>query len=472
MPRWTLSLPKNTRNLAGSIHRLNGTRTAKNDSLLHATIPLGNPCARPHPKGVRVDIDLGTTTLDQQIAAAQALLDSAGLVDALQALVRIPSVYNPALPNGNEIEAANLIASMLDTWNIPYRTREAAPSRPNIVADIHGTRSGPLLVFEGHTDVVTAGDRAAWSIDPFAGEIRDARLYGRGACDMKGGLAAMLFAARAIHESGTDFAGTIRLAILADEEGLMQGAKGFVADGELDNAAAAIICEPEGDRVCIAQKGAIRLRVTLSGKMAHGAMPEEGANPITALGEVINCCRRLERDIQAEHPPHPLLGPFYLTPTVALAGEREQGNVIPARAELLLDIRTTPSHDHLSVIERISTEVAHAGAEIDGISHRVEVIDDRPATETDPNAPIVAAVIAAHEAETGTTPPFGGVPGSTDGTIFWAATRLPLVTYGPGITTLPHQADEFVDLDEVIRYARTYIAAALRYFDQMERERG
>jgi len=423
-------------------------------------------------KGVRLETDRVTTSLEERIAAAQARLDRRGLLDALRALVQIPSVYDPAVPDGNERLAANFVAGLLDDWNIEYRSREVAPNRPNIVADIDGVRPGPLLVFEGHTDVVTAGDRAAWDVDPFAGEIRDGRLYGRGACDMKGGLAAMLFAARALHESGSEFAGTIRLAVLADEEGLMRGAKGFVADGELDGAAAAIICEPEGDRVCIAQKGAIRLRVTLAGRMAHGAMPEEGANPITALGLIVSRCRTLEREIQSENPPHPLLGPFYLTPTVALAGEREQGNVIPSSAELLLDIRTTPANDHATTIERVTAAVSAAVADVNGVTCQVEVIDDRPSTETDPEDPVVQSVIAAHRAETGQHPPFGGVPGSTDGTIFWAATRVPLVTYGPGITTLPHQADEYVDLDEVVRYARTYIAAALRFFDLMERGGG
>lgn len=413
-----------------------------------------------------------SATLEQRIVAAQSRLDERGLIETLRTLVRIPSVYDPDEPDGNEREAAAFVATLLKGWGIDCRSREVAPNRPNVVADVAGARPGPLLIFEGHTDVVTAGDRSAWSVDPFGGEIRDRRLYGRGACDMKAGLAAMLYAARAIHEAGRDFPGTIRLAILADEEGLMLGAKGFVADGELDGAMAAIVCEPEGDRVCIAQKGAIRLRVALTGKMAHGAMPEEGANPVAALGAVISRARALEHDIQAEHSPHPLLGAFYLTPTVALAGERQQGNVIPTTAELLFDIRTTPDNDHDAIIEQVTAAISGAVDEIAGVSVEIDLVDDRPSTETDVREPIVRAVVAAHEAETGETPTLGGVPGSTDGTIFWAATGVPLVTYGPGITTLPHQADEYVDLDDVVRYARAYIAAALRYFDLMERGNG
>jgi succinyl-diaminopimelate desuccinylase len=410
----------------------------------------------------------GDPNIESLIDGAQRALDEPGLVDALSALVRIRSVYDPADPNGNEEAVVEHIEHLLASWGLTYTRREAAVRRPNLVVDIPGERPGPVLILEGHTDVVTAGNSDIWSVDPFGAEIRDGRMYGRGTVDMKGGLSAMIFAARAIAESGVPFAGKLRLAILADEEGLMLGAKRFVSDGYLDGATAAIICEPEGDRVCIAQKGAIRLRIHLTGKMAHGAMPLEGANPLIALGEIITACRRLERQLQQEIPADPLLGMVYITPTVTLGGEREQGNVIPAHAEIMLDVRTTSGQDHQALHGRIAGAIDEAVSSVTGVSHHVEVIDDRPSTATDPDDPIVRAVVAAHERSTGSTPPFGGVPGSTDGTIFWAATRIPLVTYGPGSTTLPHQADEYVEVDDVVRYARTYVDAALRYFAMME----
>jgi succinyl-diaminopimelate desuccinylase len=129
-------------------------------------------------------------SLDDRIAAACALLDERGLIEALRTLVRIPSVHDPDVPDGNERQAADYVATLLDAWGMPYTRREVAPNRPNIVVDLPGSRPGPVLIFEGHTDVVTAGDRAVWTVDPFGGEITDGRLYGRGACDMKGGLAS------------------------------------------------------------------------------------------------------------------------------------------------------------------------------------------------------------------------------------------------------------------------------------------
>ncbi|RIK43966.1 MAG: hypothetical protein DCC58_08945 [Chloroflexi bacterium] len=403
-------------------------------------------------------------------SVAQELLDEAGLIRTAQALIRIPSVIDHSRPDGNELAAAEFVAALLDRWGIEYVRRDVAPGRPNIVADLPGRRPGPILVLEGHTDVVTAGDPAAWTYDPFSAEIVDGHLYGRGSVDMKGGLAAMLHAARAIQLAGCDFAGTLRLAVLADEEGLMLGAKAFVADGWLEGVNAAITCEPESDAICIAQKGAIRLRVRLVGRMAHGCMPAEAINPVTALGEVIVALRRLEQEIQSEHNTHPLLGRFHLTPTVALAGAREQGNVIPGAADLFIDIRTTPQHDHTAIHTRVRDAIASAVATVPGAQAVVETLDDRPGTETDPEDPAVQAVLSAHRRATGAPGILGGVPGTTDLTIFWAATRLPVVAYGPGTVTLAHQVDEHVAVADLIRYGRTYIDAVLEYFAMRERE--
>jgi succinyl-diaminopimelate desuccinylase len=405
--------------------------------------------------------------LEQRIQQAIERVDERALIDVLVEVVRIPSVFDPAKVDGNERAVADRIAALLELWGLPYKRWEVVPGRPNIVADLRGG-DGPVLVFEGHMDVVTPGDPAAWNVDPFGGLIEDGKLHGRGAADMKGGLVAMLFAARAIQLAGVGLPGALRLAVLSDEEGMMQGARAFVEQGYLDGVSAAIICEPEGGRVCIAQKGALRIAVGFEGVMAHGCMPDEGANPLMALGEAIVTLRALESEIQAEREPHPLLGSFHLTPTVACGGLPEQANVIPSQASLYLDVRTGPEHDHAEVVERIGRACRDAACNVDGVCLTLNVVDDRPATETPQHDPVVAAAIQAHEQVFGCRPPLGGVPGSTDGTIFWMARRTPLVTWGPGDTTIPHQTNEFVHLDEVCGYARAYAAAALRYFDIVE----
>ncbi|HSR24270.1 MAG TPA: M20/M25/M40 family metallo-hydrolase, partial [Candidatus Eisenbacteria bacterium] len=278
--------------------------------------------------------------------------------------------------------------------------------------------------------------------------------YGRGAADLKGGVAAMLYAAAALAAAGP-FPGRLLLAALADEEGLMLGARDFVRRGHAAGVAGAIICEPEGGEVCVAQKGAIRVIVEAHGRMAHGAMPHQGVNPISPLAELIGRCRELEAALQADWGEHPLLGLPYLTPTFLAAGSADQLNVIPGRARLGLDVRTTPAIDHGSLLARLGAAC--------GDGTRLTVLDDRPATETPAGHPLVRALVGAHELVRGAAPALGGVPGATDGTILWRDAGVPIVTYGPGGKWIAHQVDEFVELDDLVASAEVYVEAARRF---------
>lgn len=409
------------------------------------------------------------TAVAARIARALAALraDEGALERFLIAFVRAASVHDPRAGTTEE-PAARLVHDLLAGWGWTPRWEEVAPGRPNVIAALRGARpdTGRRLIVEGHTDVVTPGDPTAWADPPFAGTMRDGRLYGRGTADMKGGVAAALFAAQAIARTGADFAGTLVLAIVADEEGMMLGIKEFVARGHADGATAALVCEPEGGRVCVAQKGALRLRVTVRGRMAHGAMPESGANPLAALAAFLVGCAALERRLLAEHGEHRYLGKPYLTPTVLDAGAPAQLNVIPAEAVAYLDVRTTPDTPHPALLARLATLARTIEQDHPGRTIAIEVIEDRPPTATDPVEPLVAAVVAAHEAEWGTIPPFGGVPGATDGTILWRERGIPIVTYGPGDTTIPHQVDEFVRLADVHAAARVYVRAILGYLGE------
>lgn len=409
------------------------------------------------------DSDVGLTlpgVIDAAFAVTSRIdhvagIDHAGLVGFVQALVRVPSVFDPAR-GLSEAPAAALIEQRMRDLGLKPVVEEAAPGRPNVIAVVEGGRRGPTLLFEGHTDVVTEGDRADWSHDPFGAEIEDGRLYGRGAADMKAGVAAMLYAAAALAADGP-FPGRLIVAALADEEGLMLGVKDFVRRGHADGVDAAIVCEPEGAEVCIAQKGALRARVDVVGKMAHGAMPQQGRNPIPPLAGFLTACGVLQAELQGERGEHPLLGWDYLTPTVVGAGSLEQVNVIPGTAWAALDIRTTPGLDHAGLLRRLAA-VAPEGL---GLT----VIDDRPPTETPPGHPVVRAVAEAHGRVIGAEPVLGGVPGSTDGTILWRDARIPIVTYGPGGKWIAHQVDEYVELSDIAGSAEVYLEAARLFLE-------
>jgi len=381
----------------------------------------------------------------------------AAAVELTQALVRLPTVVTGDL---DEVEtpAVDLLADLMRSFDWDVEVTEAASGRPNVVAVVAGSGPGRTLMFEGHVDVVTPGDPQAWSFPPFSGNIVDGRLLGRGAADTKSGVAAMIYAARSMQLTG--FLGRIIVGVLADEEGMMAGAKHFAAS-ELAASGidGVIVCEPEGGEVCAVAKGAIRLRIDVQGVMAHGAMPFQGRNPLPTIGSLLMGLSELERQVAESVGTHRHLGDFFLTPTVLTAGEPGQVNVIPASASLYLDVRTVPEVGHnglLHLITRLTEQIA-ADA---GLTALVTVIDDRPPVDTPEDAPVVRALCAAHQAVTGSPAVFGGVPGTTDGTILTRDAGLQTVVYGPGGKWIAHTKDEYVDVADIITATAVYAEAA------------
>jgi succinyl-diaminopimelate desuccinylase len=322
-------------------------------------------------------------------------------------------------------------------------------------------------MFEGHTDVVTEGDRSAWTVDPYSALERDGRIYGRGSADMKSGVAAMMHAVRALQLAGP-FPGRIVVAALVDEEGLMLGAKHFARTPLAAQVDGVVVCEPEEGEICAVAKGAIRILVTLTGGMAHGAMPQHARNPLPVAARLLLAVERVQAELQAEHGRHEHLGEVYLTPTVLLGGDVDQLNVIPAVARVGFDVRTVPGVDHAALVDEVS-RAAHTAAQGSGVAVDVAVVDDRPAVDTPIDHPVVAALAAAHQEVTGQGPVYGGVPGATDGTILTRDAGLATVVYGPGGKWIAHQADEYVEVDDVIRCARVYAETARRFLTGTQR---
>lgn len=381
-----------------------------------------------------------------------------------QDLIRLRTVNTPGAPVVEE-PAADLLERVMTGFGWRVVRDEVAPGRSNVVGVIEGRPGGRTLLFEGHTDVVTPGDPGSWSFDPFAADIVDGRLRGRGSADMKAGLAALVHAARAVQLGG--FAGRLVVAALADEEGMMLGVKHFAAVTAArvapDGIDGAIIGEPEGGEICACAKGAVRVVATLTGRMAHGAMPEQGRNPIPALAPLLTGLAELAADWDTRVGVHPLLGRVYLTPTVAQAGDLAQLNVIPARAGVAVDIRTVPGVDHDELrgqLDRLVTEVAAAH----GLAGELAVLDDRPPVDTAREHPVVAALAAAHRQVHGADAPFGGVPGTTDGTILTRDAGVATVVYGPGGKWIAHQVDEYAEVSDIVACADVFVLAAQLFF--------
>jgi len=397
-----------------------------------------------------------------------AHVDPAELIALTRDLIRLPSVVRPGDPDATEAAVAEYVERWLTKEGLSVEVQPVAPGRPNVLGWIGQPGAGSTLLLEGHTDVVTEGDPAAWTHPPFAAELRDGRIWGRGAADMKGGLAAAMIAAAAIKRSGVRLGGALAVGALVDEEGDMIGVR-HLCDTSIGRAlTAAVICEPEQNELCLEQRGVVWARVTVRGRMAHGAMPEAGANPIAALGTVLSQAPQLERRLRRLCRPSPYLRPPTVTPTTVrspLAGVA-QSNVIPAAAEATLDIRLTSGPDESAIWAEIDRFCREAAARTAGVT-----VDWRPingyrlATRVDRKEPLVKAIAAAVKEVTARPPRFGGVPGSTDGTILRATLGIPIVTCGPGNRLIPHQVDEYVETDELIEAARIYTVAALNFLE-------
>lgn len=393
-------------------------------------------------------------------------VDREELVRLTRELVGVKSVYRPEEPDGNEAGAARFVAEYLKRAGFEVRTEEVAPGRPNVWTVWEGDRAGRTLLFEAHTDVVTEGRAESWVHPPFGAERDGGRIYGRGACDTKGNLAAAVMAVRAIKDSGISFPGRLVLCHPVDEEGMMSGIKAFIEGGHAEGVDAAMICEPEENQICIRQKGALRVEVTVRGRMAHGAMPLSGVNPVTRAARFVVAVEELERREMERCGEDPFLGYPSLTPTILMGPDRgePQINVIPASAYVALDIRTTPDQSHEELVEQLKEIVARLTAEDPDFDATLEVIEERPATETAMDEPLVRATAAAYTRLTGEEPRYNGVPGATDGTFLHAWADIPIVTTGAGDREIPHHEDEWVDEEELFTTCKLYAATAMYYY--------
>ena len=393
-------------------------------------------------------------------------IDEGELIGLTRDLVRIPSVVRPGQPEATEAAVAAHVESWMRAQGFEVEVQEVAPGRPNVLGSIGDRSTGPTLMLEGHTDVVTEGDASLWSRPPFGGDLVDGRIYGRGSADMKGGLAAAMAAAAAIKRSGVDLGGRLVVGALVDEEGDMLGARHLCTTALGRELSAAIICEPEQNELCLEQRGVVWARVTLRGRMAHGAMPEAGVNPITALGALLREASGLERRLRRLCGRSPFLRPPTVTPTVVLAPVQgvPQSNVIPSMAQATLDVRLTPGPDADAVGKEIDATCQRVMEACPGTTVEWQAVNGvRMATRVERSEPLVQAMMRGVRQATGRAPKFGGVPGSTDGTILHTTLGIPIVTCGPGNRMIPHQINEYVEVAELVDAARIYVASVLNF---------
>ena len=398
-------------------------------------------------------------------------VDADEVIELTRALIRIPSVYRPGDSESTEARVAAFIEAWLRREGFEVEVQEVAPGRPNVIGWIGEKTDGrKSLLLEGHTDVVTEGDARDWSWPPFAAERVNGRIYGRGAADMKSGLAAAMVAAAAFRRAGIMPRGKLVVGALVDEEDGMRGARHLVGTAVGRELDAAIICEPEDNELCLEQRGVVWARIRARGRMAHGAMPDAGVNPIACLGAILREAPALQKRVRQRCGRSRYLRPPTVTPTIIQGPPAgvgvPQSNVIPAQAEMVLDVRLTAGIEEDELRRLLDELCARAAAACPGATVEWEPVHPvRLATRVERSEPLVRSMMRAVREATGRPPRFGGVPGSTDGTVLRTALGIPIVTCGPGDRLIPHQANEYVDADDVHDAAKIYVAAALRYLE-------
>ena len=393
-------------------------------------------------------------------------IDGNDLVRLTQDLVRIDSVIRPE-SGGTEAAVVRYLADWIRReLGVQPAIEEAAPGRENLIATLDSGVPGPCLMLEGHTDVVSEGSRDAWTRDPFGGEVAEGRIWGRGACDMKAGVAVDLLTIRTLVRSGVPWRGKIRLGLVCDEEGMMIGIKDFIRRGHADDVDACLVPEPEENQLCLSMKGAMRGRLRVRGRMAHGAMPLTGVNPNTRLARIILAFEGFEEEEKRRCGSDPFLGLPSVTFTVIQSpapGSPAQLNVMPGEALAFVDIRTVPKQSHEVLERELRAILARLAAADPDFSAALEIIEDRPVVAMGRDEPIAAVAAAVFRDLTGREPVYNGVPGATDGTFLRAWKGIPCLVNGPGPRNVPHQADEYVDVAELEEAARLYAVTELRF---------
>jgi len=365
--------------------------------------------------------------------------------DLLSDLVALPSIN----PEGRgdrrpDIEGEARVAEYVTRWfsdlDVAVTRVAALPGRDDVIVAAKGTETGAgALCLEAHMDTVGVEGM----VRPFAPEVRAGKLYGRGACDTKASLAAMMVAMRRAVETHRLPPGGVCLVGAVDEEHHHAGARAFLAEGM--HLSAAIIGEPTGLEIVAAHKGQAYFQIRARGEAAHTSTPEHGVNAIELMADVVRGLRRRATESFAEGA-HPLCGPSLLTVSMIKGGQSE--HVVPDSCSINVDLRLSPGQtwqDTAPLVQGwINDEVCADAAD------RIEVVapyHQAGAMDTPVDHPLVVGLAAATRDVVGRAE-VTGAPYNTDGSLFTDG-GVPAVVFGPGSIAQAHADEEFVDLEEV-----------------------
>ncbi len=363
-------------------------------------------------------------------------------VELTQALVRMDTINPP----GNEEPAARFLGRLLEDAGLHVSYPRLGENRTGLIAVVPGSASKLPLVFTGHLDTVPIGD-TPWDSPPHGAEIKNGRIWGRGASDMKSGVAAMAVTALHLSEAPRGRGGVVFVFTAGEETGC-EGALQMEKSGALPDAAGAlVVAEPTGNLPFLGHKGALWLECTARGKSAHGSMPDLGDN---AIYKAARAAAGLEHFFSSA-PAHPQLGKPTLNVGTFIGGSKI--NMVPDSARFRVDLRSVPGIEHLHLLEDIKR---HMGPDIE-----VERLIDLPGILTSATDPWIARIFEILERLQGHRPDPGYVNYFTDASVLTSALKNPpTLISGPGEPFQAHQTNEYCDVEKIFHSVAFYRAIA------------
>ena len=391
--------------------------------------------------------------------------------DLVELVADLVSIDSQIPPHADERRIVDFLRARMAALGLGAGEVVAAdPARPNLVTRIAGSGGANKLVLNGHVDTKPVGDSLPlWRSDPLRPEIRDGCLYGLGASDMKGAVAAMVFAAAAVIESGEQLAGDLVLAFVADEEAGAELGSKFLAP-RLGDVNACLIGEPSGwerdwQALHLVSRGVCCFRIRVRGTQMHSSLSDR-MHSVNASRRMAGLLVSLEDELELEFVPHPL---GRVTPTLNVGVLVSGGvffGVVPGHAEFACDLRTLPGMTEAGVrqsLERWLERHRAADPDLDA-----EIIFEPgltwvPPAEIDQTHPLVVAAQSAAREVLGASPPLSVFPGATDAPWFDAAGTATIPSFGPGILTCCHGPNEYVSVESVLQASRIYARIAIGY---------
>ncbi len=377
------------------------------------------------------------------------------IVRLTQDLVRIKSINPP----GDELPAAVFLAERLRSFGLDAEYVDIGNNRGNVVATIKGSDDGaPAFMFNGHLDVVPAGEASAWERDPFCGDIVDGKVWGRGASDMKGGVAAMSVAVALLLASGRKFKGDIMLTAVSGEESDSIGAKHYVDHNSVAKVGAVVIPESTGLDLVVAEKGTIWLEFTTLGKTAHSTQPHIGVNALEHMISLLTLGKEAWESVPYAKDPY--LSPPTINIATISAGVKT--NSIPDRCVATVDLRPVPSQSREAILGKMQGVIDRLKKEMPNFKAEMKVINERMPVATPVDAGLIKAASALGPKVIGRELGYFGVNFFTDAAVFATKKQIQTLIMGPGEYDLRnniylgHQPNEFVKIDNLERAARFY----------------